>query len=128
MTSNACSTRFKSDAEIPSSASTAWVTAGSSPAARDSDFGGFAIKHGDYMTLLNGQLFDTERNLDKMLKKLAKEDTYQQAEFINIYYGEDVKQGDAEKTLKLFHAACPKAEITLLAGGQPVYYYMISAE
>ena len=97
-------------------------------AARDSDFGGFAIKHGDYMTLLNGQLFDTERNLDKMLKKLAKEDTYQQAEFINIYYGEDVKQGDAEKTLKLFHAACPKAEITLLAGGQPVYYYMISAE
>ncbi len=97
-------------------------------AARDSDFGGFAIKHGDYMALLNGQLFDTQRNLDRLLKKLAKEDTCQQAEFINIYYGADVKQSEAEKTMKLFHDACPNAEITLLSGGQPVYYYMISAE
>ncbi len=97
-------------------------------AARDSDFGGFAIKHGDHMALLNGQLFDTQRNQDKLLKKLAKEETFQKAEFINIYYGEDVKQAEAEKTLKIFADACPQAEITLLSGGQPVYYYMISAE
>ncbi len=97
-------------------------------AARDSDFGGFAIKHGDYMALLNGQLLDTQRNLDKLLKKLCKEEQCQNAEFINIYYGADVKQAEAEKTLKLFTDACPKAEITLLSGGQPVYYYMISAE
>ncbi len=97
-------------------------------AARDSDFGGFAIKHGDHMALLNGQLFDTQRHQDKLLKKLAKEEVFQNAEFINIYYGEDVKPADAEKTLKLFTAACPNAEITLLSGGQPVYYYMISAE
>jgi hypothetical protein len=97
-------------------------------AARDSNFGGFTIKHGDYMALLNGQLFETERNHDKLLKKLAKEDTFQKAEFINIYYGEDVKPADAEKTLKLFTSACPQAEITLLSGGQPVYYYLISAE
>ena len=107
-----------------SAVSTAEVTY----AARDSDFGGFAIKHGDHMALLNGQLFDTQKNQEKLLKKLAKEDTFQNAEFINIYYGEDVKESDAEKTLKLFTAACPKAEITMLAGGQPVYYYMISAE
>ena len=97
-------------------------------AARDSDFGGFKIKHGDYMALLNGQLFDTQRGQDKLLKKLAKEDTFQNAEFINIYYGADVKESEAEKTLKLFTEACPGAEITLLPGGQPVYYYMISAE
>ncbi len=97
-------------------------------AARDSDFGGFKIKHGDYMALLDGELFDTQRNLDKLLKKLAKKDTYQQAEFINIYYGTDVKDADAQKTLKLFTEVCPKAEINLLSGGQPVYYYMISAE
>ncbi|MCI8651827.1 MAG: DAK2 domain-containing protein [Oscillospiraceae bacterium] len=97
-------------------------------AARDSDFGGFAIKHGDYMALLNGQLFDTQKSQDKLLKKLAKEEIFQNAEFINIYYGEDVKQSEAEKTLKLFTAVCPNAEITLLSGGQPVYYYMISAE
>ncbi len=97
-------------------------------AARDSDFGGFAIKQGDHMALLNGKLFDTHKNQEKLLKKLAKDDTFQNAEFINIYYGEDVKESDAEKTLKLFTAACPKAEITMLSGGQPVYYYMISAE
>ena len=97
-------------------------------AARDSDFGGFKIKHGDHMALLNGQLFDTQKNQDKLLKKLCKEDVFQNAEFINIYYGEDVSEDDAEKTLKFFTDACPKAEINLLAGGQPVYYYMISAE
>ena len=97
-------------------------------AARDSDFGGFAIQQGDYMSLLNGQLFDNEKNLKKMLKKLAEAQTFQDAEFINLYYGADVKKGDAEKALALFAEACPKAEITLLDGGQPVYYYMISAE
>ncbi len=110
--------------EAMSGVSTAEVTY----AARDSDFGGFAIKHGDHMALLNGKLFDTQKSLEKLLKKLVKEDTFQNAEFINIYYGEDVKESEAEKTLKLFTAACPKAEITLLSGGQPVYYYMISAE
>ena len=97
-------------------------------AARDSDFGGFAIQQGDYMSLLNGQLFDNEKDLKKMLKKLAADQTFQDAEFINLYYGADVKKGDAEKALALFAEACPKAEITLLDGGQPVYYYMISAE
>ena len=117
-------TNVQAMTEAMSGVSTAEVTY----AARDSDFGGFAIKHGDYMALLNGQLFDTQKNQEKLLKKLCKEDTFQNAEFINIYYGEDVKQAEAEKTLKLFTAACPKAEITLLSGGQPVYYYMISAE
>ncbi len=110
--------------EAMSGVSTAEVTY----AARDSDFGGFAIKKGDHMALLNGKLFDTQKSLDKILKKMAKEELFQNAEFINIYYGEDVKESDAEKALKLFTAACPKAEITLLSGGQPVYYYMISAE
>jgi len=97
-------------------------------AARNSDFGGTAIRQGDYMALLNGQLFDTERGQDKLLKKLARNDVFQKAEFINIYYGDTIRPSEAEKTLKLFTESCPKAEITLLSGGQPVYYYMISAE
>ncbi len=110
--------------EAMSAVSTAEVTY----AARDSDFGGFAIKQGDHMALLNGQLFDTSKHQEKLLEKLAKEETFQSAEFINIYYGEDVKEPEAQKTLKLFTKACPQAEINLLSGGQPVYYYMISAE
>ena len=97
-------------------------------AARDSDFDGFAIKRGDYLALTEHQLFGTDRKLDKLLRRLAEADAQQEAEFINIFYGEDVSEKDAQKALKLFTECCPNAEITLLSGGQPVYYYMISAE
>ena len=97
-------------------------------AARDSDFDGFAIKRGDYLALTEHQLFGTDRKLDKLLRRLAEADAQQGAEFINIFYGEDVSEKDAQKTLELFTQCCPNAEITLLSGGQPVYYYMISAE
>ena len=63
-----------------------------------------------------------------LLGRLAQAEPQQQAEFITIFYGEDVAEADAQKALEIFRAACPGAEITLLSGGQPVYYYMISAE
>lgn len=97
-------------------------------AARDSDFDGFAIKQGDYLALAEHQLFGTDRNIDKLLKRLAKADAQQKAEFITVFYGSDVSEKDAQGALEIFQKACPKAEITLLCGGQPVYYYMVSAE
>ena len=97
-------------------------------AARDSDFDGFAIKRGDYLALTEHQLFGTDRKLDKLLRRLAEDENQQNAEFINIFYGEDVSDKEAQKALDLFTQCCPNAEITLLSGGQPVYYYMISAE
>ena len=97
-------------------------------AARDSDFGGFAIKQGDYLALEEGQLFGTDRELDTLLDRLAHSDSHQKAEFISIFYGQDVTEEQAQQAEKLFTAACPNAEVSLLPGGQPVYYYMISAE
>ena len=97
-------------------------------AARDSDFDGFAIKRGDYLALTEHQLFGTDRKVEKLLRRLAEADDQQNAEFINIFYWEDVTEREAQKALKLFTECCPNAEITLLSGGQPVYYYMISAE
>ena len=97
-------------------------------AARDSEFDGFAIKRGDYLALTEHQLFGTDRKVEKLLRRLAEADDQQNAEFINIFYGEDVTEREAQKALKLFTECCPNAEITLLSGGQPVYYYMISAE
>ncbi len=97
-------------------------------AARDSDFDGFAIHQGDYLALVEHQLFGTDQDLSAMLDRLARSDDHQSAEFISIFYGEDVTQEQAQEAEKIFAAACPNAEITLLAGGQPVYYFMISAE
>ena len=97
-------------------------------AARDSDFDGFAIKQGDYMALLEHQLFATEQNLDALLENLAKSEAIQSAEFISIFFGADVTEEDAQKAEAIFAQACPNAEVSLLPGGQPVYYYMVSAE
>ena len=49
-------------------------------------------------------------------------------DYITIYYGEDVKEKQAQKVADLFTQICPDADVNLLSGGQPVYYYMISAE
>ena len=97
-------------------------------AARDSDFDGFAIKQGDYLALAEHQLFGTDRDLSALLDRLARADAQQSAEFITIFYGEDVDEASAQKALEIFQTACPNAEINLLSGGQPVYYYLISAE
>ena len=97
-------------------------------AARDSDFDGFAIKQGDYMALANGQLFGTEESLDPLLEKLALAEPQQNAQFINIFYGEDVTADTADRALEIFRTHCPDAEIVLQNGGQPVYYFTISAE
>jgi len=80
------------------------------------------------MALSGGQLFGTDTDIHALLAKLAADEHQQNAEFINIYYGEDVAEEDAQKVLDTFRAACPGAEINLLSGGQPVYYYTISAE
>ncbi len=97
-------------------------------AARDSDFDGFAIKQGDYLALEEHQLFGTDQDLHAILDRLAHSDSHQGAEFISIFYGEDVTEEQAQEAEKIFTQACPNAEVTLLPGGQPVYYYMISAE
>ena len=97
-------------------------------AARDSEFDGFSIKQGDYMALTDGQLFGTDAAIEDLLARLAQAETQQSAEFINIFYGEDVAEADAGRALEVFQRLCPNAEIVLQSGGQPVYYYMISAE
>jgi DAK2 domain fusion protein YloV len=97
-------------------------------AARNSDLDGFDIQAGDYLALQDGKLFGTQKDILHLLESLARNEANQGAEFITLFYGEDVSQEDAEKALEVFSAACPEAEVSLLPGGQPVYYYMISAE
>ena len=97
-------------------------------AARDSEFDRAAIHAGDYLLLVNNQLFGTEKDLTAALKKLAQESQKRGGEFISIFYGEGVQEQEAQQALGLFQAACPEAEITVLDGGQPVYHYLISVE
>ena len=97
-------------------------------AARNSDFDGYDIHEGDYLALYGSQLFGTSQDIKVLLKSLAQKVRDDGKEYITIYYGADVKEKHAQKTADLFAEICPDADVNLLSGGQPVYYYMISAE
>ena len=97
-------------------------------AARNSDFDGHDIHEGDYLALYGSALFGTSKDIKVLLKALAEKVRDTGKEYITIYYGADVKERHAQKAAELFQQICPDADVNLLCGGQPVYYYLISAE
>ena len=97
-------------------------------AARNSDFDGFMIHEGDYLALYGSALFGTSKDIKVLLKALAEKVRDEGKEYVTIYYGADVKEKHAQKAADIFAEICPDADVNLLSGGQPVYYYLISAE
>ena len=115
-------------ADAMTEAAAAVTTAQVTYAARNSDFDGFAISEGDYLALEDGKLFGTDRSIEPLLQKLAEDAAGRNAEFVTIFFGEDVTEEEAQKAEAVFTQACPDAEISVLSGGQPVYYYIVSIE
>ena len=97
-------------------------------AARNSDFDGYEIHEGDYLALYGSALFGTDRNIEKLLNDLALRVNEDGKEFVTIFYGKDIEEKKAKKAAAIFTKRCPNAEVNLLSGGQPVYYYLIAAE
>ena len=97
-------------------------------AARNSDFDGYDIHEGDYLAIYGSSLFGTSQDIKVVLKSLAEKVRDDGKEYITIYYGQDIKEKHAQKAADLFAEICPDADVNLLRGGQPVYYYLISAE
>ena len=97
-------------------------------AARNSDFDGYLIHEGDYLALAGSSLFGTSKDIKVLLRSLAEKVRDDGKEYITIYYGEDVQEKHAQKAADIFADICPDADVNLIRGGQPVYYYLISAE
>ncbi len=97
-------------------------------AARDSDFDGYSIHQGDYLAIFGKSLYATSKDLNAIVRALAEKVRDLDKEYITIFYGEDITEKQAEKAASIFGKICKNAEINLLRGGQPVYYYLISAE
>lgn len=98
-------------------------------AARDSEFGGFKIKEGDTMGLTNGKLEFVGDTPVRAAYKVAKALMNKHTSFITLIYGEGVSEEDANEALRLIrNKADDDVEISLVNGGQPVYYFILSVE
>ena len=97
-------------------------------AARDSDFDGHNIHAGEYLALYGGALFGSDKDQTVLLKALAKKLAKENKEFITVFYGADTNEEEAEAAADILRKYCFGAEVSVLKGDQPVYYYLISAE
>ena len=97
-------------------------------AARDSSFDGREIREGEYLALQDGKMLCNVPDKSALTKTIGEALAAVGAEFVSIFYGEDVSSAEAEKFSEDIGALVPEAEISLVSGGQPVYYYLISAE
>jgi dihydroxyacetone kinase-like predicted kinase len=97
-------------------------------AARNSDFDGHDIHEGDYLAIYGSALFGTSQDIQELLRSLAEKVQEAEKEYITIYYGADINEEQAQVAADIFAEVCPGADVNLLNGGQPVYYYLISAE
>lgn len=97
-------------------------------AARNSDFDGYEIHEGEYLTLLDGKLIGSYKAMDSALEAIGSAAEKFDPEVITVYYGEDVSEDDADAAAEKLESALPDAEVSAVCGGQPVYYYMISIE
>lgn len=97
-------------------------------AARNSDFDGKKIKEGEYLGLCEGKLAANSKRQHDVLKKLIRELVSANSTFATIIYGEGVTEEEAAKVEELFRKENHDLEITVIHGGQPVYYYILSVE
>ena len=97
-------------------------------AARDSDFDGHIIHAGEYLALLDGKLIGSYTDMKKLMDELGEAASELDPELVTVYYGEDVDEDTANETAAALESGLPDAEVTVVNGGQPVYYYMISIE
>ncbi|MBR6825171.1 MAG: DAK2 domain-containing protein [Oscillospiraceae bacterium] len=97
-------------------------------AARDSDFDGHNIHAGEYLALYGGALFGSNKDQTVLLRSLAKQLSKENKEFITIFYGADTNEAEADAAAEILRKYCFGAEVSVLRGDQPVYYYLISAE
>ena len=97
-------------------------------AARDSEYDGQTIRAGEHLALLDGKLLGSYPDVDAVFANLNHALAEFDPEFLTVYYGADVTFEDAQDARACLCEAFPDADISVVDGGQPVYYYMIAAE
>ena len=97
-------------------------------AVRDTSIDGFEIQEGDIMAIGDHGMLTVEKSVPEAVKGALAKITDEDTELITLYYGADVSKEDAEKLCGEITEIYPDAEVEMNEGGQPVYYYFVSAE
>lgn len=99
-------------------------------AARDSSYDGLSIRAGDYMGMYGKKIVQSGDSIDSVLEALATQTVENGKIFINIFYGNGMDEAEAARAAEIFmkKVAPLGGSVDITYGGQPIYYYMISAE
>lgn len=97
-------------------------------AVRDSEFNGMQMHKGDIIGMHNGQIEYSGDNIHDVVLEMMKAVVDPDDELITVYYGADTTEEDAQAIAAEIAAAYPNCDVECLMGGQPLYYYLISAE
>ncbi len=129
MLSYDCDASVKENTDAMNEALSAVTTGQVTFAARDSDFDGHKIKEGELLAMKEGKMLYTGKEMELICTRLAKALVSKETSMVTVYYGEDVTEEQAEKIRGAIEAKLPNSiEVNTIYGGQPVYYYIISAE
>jgi DAK2 domain fusion protein YloV len=97
-------------------------------ATRSATINGVEVADGQIIGLHNGELKVTGHTVEEVVQALLQEMDSDQREIITLYYGDLVSEDEAEALAGLLQQNWPDQEIEVVAGGQPHYHYILSAE
>lgn len=97
-------------------------------AVRDTSIDGKEIKTGDYMGIDDAGIQAVGQDITEVVKDLIGAMADEDSELLSIYYGSDVDEEKANALVEAVQAAYPDFEVEAHAGGQPIYYYILSLE
>ncbi|MCR4589809.1 MAG: DAK2 domain-containing protein [Lachnospiraceae bacterium] len=97
-------------------------------AVRDTVIDGHQIRNGDIMGIGDHSILAVSQSIDQTVKEMLSSMVDDDSELITLYYGEDIKEDEAEKLKRELESAYPEVAVEAEYGGQPVYYYILSVE
>ncbi len=99
-------------------------------AVRDTEIDGRKIEKDDILGMVENKITSVGKDIDDVLERVVSDMVDEDTEFITVYYGKDVKKPQAERMQKALEAKyeSDEIEVSFKKGGQPLYYYIVSAE
>ncbi|MDD6660587.1 MAG: DAK2 domain-containing protein [Lachnospiraceae bacterium] len=97
-------------------------------AVRDTHIDEKVIHAGDIMGVGDHAILAVGKDIDPVAEETVALMMDDESELISIYYGEDMKEEEAEALHERIAKAYPDCDVELNYGGQPIYYYIISVE